>query len=120
MGVVCPIYDPLGLICLVTRRFKILLKEIHRIPSLEWDTPLLNVIQQRWCEAIKDMENMDDIIIPRSVKPEGTKDELELVGYWDGADPAFAACLYTRWELLSDNNVKTYTASCCPVPTSPT
>ena len=37
---------------------------------------------------------LDVVIIPQLVKPVGTKNNLEMVGYWHGADPAFAACLY--------------------------
>ena len=90
MGIVCSVYDLLGLISPITLKLKILLKETHKIPKLKWDDDLPREMQLRWVEAIKDIVNMQEIRIPRFVKPEETKNKLELIGYWDGADPAFA------------------------------
>ena len=66
MGIVCSVYDPLGLISPITLKLKILLKETHKIPKLKWDDALPREMQLRWVEAIKDIVNMQEIRISRS------------------------------------------------------
>ena len=41
----------------------------------------------------------DIVTFPRSVKPVGTTGPPEIVGFWDGGDPAFGCCLYARYKL---------------------
>ena len=48
--------------------------------------------------------------MPRSVKPPDTL-ETELVGYWDGEDPAYAACVYARLKLLEPTGDLTHVAA---------
>ena len=99
MSMVASIYDPLGIICPITIGVKILLKATHRIPDITWDVALPEDLQVRWIEAISCLIKMEKIKVRRSVRPEGASGPLELIGYWDGADPAFVAYVYMRWDL---------------------
>lgn len=42
---------------------------------------------------LKEVVRAKDVEFPRSVKPSGAVEQLELVGLWDGGDPA-AGCVY--------------------------
>ena len=81
MGVVCSMNDPLELVSPYILQFKILLKETHQIPDIKLDTPLSGDIERRWKEAILDLVLLEEIMMKRSVKPNGTADKLEIVGY---------------------------------------
>ena len=81
LGVVCLMYDPLGLVSPYILQFKILHKETHQIPDIKWDTPLSGDIERRWKEAILDLVLLEEIMMKRSVKPNGTADKLEIVEY---------------------------------------
>ena len=40
-----------------------------------------------------------DIDFPRATSPAGVRGRPEVVGFWDGGDPASASCLYMRTGL---------------------
>ena len=47
MSVVSSVYDPLGMICPITIRMKLLLQETHQIPDVTWDKFLPSKFQER-------------------------------------------------------------------------
>ena len=62
--------------------------------SAGWDDELDEALTNESKEILKEMIPEKDIVFPRSIKPAGTVGQLELVGFWDGGDPASARCLY--------------------------
>ena len=48
---------------------------------------------------------IEDLTIPRSFQPPNSAGPPVLLGFWDGSDQAFAACVYLRWEL-GDGNIE--------------
>ena len=71
-------------------------KETHRVPGVDLETPLTETLQDRWRSSIVDLVTMGRIEVSKSVKRGGTDRNIQLIGYWDVADPAFAACIYLR------------------------
>ena len=58
------IFDPLGLISVVTVQFRILLQDICKL-RLGWDTPLPQNLARIWYEPIEDLKHVGVISIPR-------------------------------------------------------
>ena len=97
-------YDPMGLISPILVRLKILLKKTLALTELTWDSPLPVIARTEWIKVLHDLTLMPAITFPRSTKPVNAVKPPWLVGFWDGADPAFAGVIYLRWEL-SDGSV---------------
>ena len=51
---------------------------------------------------LTEMIEMSDVIFPRSIKPSGTTGTPELLGWWDGGQPAFAGLIYIKWKTDED------------------
>jgi hypothetical protein len=98
VSAVYSIYDPLGLIGPIVIKFKLLLQKLSGV-DIGWDDKLETSLALEAKAALKEIVYAKDITFPRSVRPRGTKGNLELLGWWDGGDPASAACVYTRLEL---------------------
>ena len=92
------IYDPMGLCCPVTIRFKMLLQEIV-ISGTDWDEPLEPELDKKAREALREIVKSRDIIFHRSTVPKGALGDPEIVGFWDGGRPASAGCLYVRYYM---------------------
>ncbi|XP_060568770.1 uncharacterized protein LOC132727351 [Ruditapes philippinarum] len=58
------IYDPLGILCPVTVRAKLLLQDIWK-RKYEWDVPLPEDIQQSWSSLAKDLNTVATFKFPR-------------------------------------------------------
>ena len=95
-------YDPPGLVCPLTLKYKLLLSETIQF-GLKWKDVLPDIFQTRWKEALEEAVRMDEITFPRSFKPEGVTGAPELVGYPDGSKPAFGCALYIRWRLAKSD-----------------
>ena len=46
---------------------------------------------------------MDDIIVSRSVRPEGAHDIPEVIGFADGSLSAYSCVIYVRWRMFDEN-----------------
>ena len=91
------INDPTGMITAYLVKFKIKMKEIVKIPDLEWDTLLPLQFQQKWRELVREVVLLSRIVFLRKVKPKMIVGRPELVGYWDSSDLAYAVVIYVRW-----------------------
>ena len=65
-------YDPPGLICPLTLKYKLLLSDTIS-SGVKWKDVLPDHFQSRWKEVIEEAVRMDEIIFPRSFKPEGVR-----------------------------------------------
>ena len=99
LQLVAQYYDPMGLISPLIIKLKILLKKTLAIVELGWDTPLPDPARGEWVKSLHNLVTMPKIVHHRSAKPVGAKGKPWLIGFWDGADPAYAAAIYLRWEL---------------------
>ena len=98
LWLVSQFYDPLGLLSPLTIKLKILLKRTVAL-KIPLDSPIPNSARTEWCTILREFITSEDIIFPRSTKPEGTQGNPWLIGFWDGADPAFCCTIYLRWEM---------------------
>ena len=101
------LYDPMGIISAYTIRYKIALKEVVA-RDLGWDEVLPDPLLTKWRQITADLVTNKPITVPRSVRTKHCLNVVEAIGYWDGADNAFAACIYLRWQM--DDNDHWHTA----------
>ena len=111
VGQVYAIYDPLGLLAPITIKFKMLLQELSSVleekdeegrdkslPKPGWDTPIVGETEERCRRMLEEIVKANNVAFPRSLKPKGSIGHPEVVGWWDGGDPASAAAIYIRYR----------------------
>ena len=64
----------------------------------DWDEELSEELSKEGRLVLKEMVLAPDIAIPRSFRPSGDKEGLELGGFWHGGDPASSGCVYSCHE----------------------
>lgn len=90
------LFDPLGMICAYTIRIKIALKKVTML-KLEWDDVLPEELLEYWRLLAVELVEAEPIVFPRCVRKGIAGSYFELLGFWDGAQDAFACCIYLRW-----------------------
>ena len=91
-------FDPPGLVCPLTLRYKLLLSDTIKA-GVKWKDVLPDHFQKVWKEALEEAVRMGEITFKRSFKPEGVIGDPDLVAYHDGSKVAFACVVYIRWRL---------------------
>lgn len=95
------IFHPLGFLGPVLIRGKVFLKEFWQI-KVNWDVQTVNVTvctkTMGNLPFTKDLENLDQLLIPRSVKynPHG---EIQLHGFCDASQISYGGCVYFRQQV---------------------
>ena len=92
-------FDPLGLICAYTIRFKLLMREIVK-DKLDWEDTLPPELEKSWLELIAETLENPPVTLPRSITTSQAVGRPELVVYSDGSTVAFGAVAYVRWNLM--------------------
>ena len=96
-------YDPLGLVSPLLIPGKLLLRESFRAKIAGgWDRDLEQDLKHKWVSYIRELLEMDPIYMDRATTPEipeGSRAVCDIVGFWDGALPAYCLCVFTRWEI---------------------
>ena len=79
-------YDPLGLICPLMVRAKILLRRLYGAQNNQvgWDDPLPKEELSAWADFMGDVVEMEPIKFERSTKPENSVGQPWLIGFHDG------------------------------------
>merc|ERR1712115_149285 len=89
------VYDPLGLVTLLTIKLKILMKETLSLDNPgDWDSPVSTSLVQEWASALKEAITPDNLYFPRSTSSSRAVKKPKLVGFWDGSSQAFSAAVY--------------------------
>ena len=91
-------YDPPGLFCPITLKYKLLLSDTIAA-GVDWKDELPGELQVLWKKALMEVVQMPEVTFKRSFKPEGVEGPPMLVGYFDGSKKGFGCCLYIRWKL---------------------
>ena len=107
LGFVMSQYDPMGLISPLLIILKIRLRDLYG-PEVElgWDDAIPENLQKVWCDVLTMFLQLGEIILDRTVKPEGTIGAPELIGFADGSLEAYACAVYVRWLLKKDDPQK--------------
>ena len=99
-GMVNSFYDMLGLMSAWTVRFKMILQEMTLVvPRLGWDDSLPDELVIKIKNLIIATLKMGPIKFPRACNPGKTVGSPIFITFWDGAFPARACSIYTRYAL---------------------
>jgi len=99
------LFDPLGWLAPSVIRAKILFQSTW-LQGIDWDTPL-DEASVRLCRAFQeDLPRLEEIRVPRYVYLEATGASIELHGFADASEWAYAAVVYIRTETCGVITVK--------------
>ena len=105
LKLIMSVFDPLGLLSVMTIRAKILMQDIWRSGST-WDQPLPEALIGKWITWLQLLDKAAALRIPRSyVSGIGAIDDVQLHVFCDASQQAFAAVAYLRLE--GENGVRT-------------
>lgn len=96
LGEIAALYDPLGLICPVVIKAKILMQQLW-LQKIEWDDVLAENIKNEWMKMKKEMCAIQNMEIPRWIGVTDNKNS-ELHGFCDSSELAYAAVVYVQSE----------------------
>lgn len=91
------IYDPMGILSPVTIQLKMLFQEICK-HQVDWDTPLVGELRERWKKLVDEMKKIDCFVLPRCyfANIEEPVLSLHLEGFCDASAHAYAAVVYLK------------------------
>jgi len=90
------IFDPLGLISPFVIRLKVLFQTLC-IEGQNWDEPLIGNALEQWNQFANELKALDKIRIPRCYfLPSSVPTDMQLHGFSDASEHAFAAAIYLR------------------------
>ncbi len=96
-------YDPLGLLCAFTIRFKILMRSLLGEASKKvtnWDDPVPASTNKEFREVVTHLGELRAITFPRAAKPkEEVVGKPMLLIFGDGSTLASCALAYLRWQM---------------------
>ncbi len=96
-------YDPLGLLCALTIRFKILMRSIVEETSQKvtsWDDPVTAGTNKEFRKVVSHLGELRAITFPRAAKPkEEVVGKPMLLIFGDGSTAASCALAYLRWQM---------------------
>ena len=93
------IYDLLGLSTPITIKTNVMMKRLWMDESKElgWDDPIPGNRREEWTEPFRELCELHDVLISRSIKLQQTVGKPTLI--CDRSNEAYGACAYARWEL---------------------
>ncbi|XP_029163322.1 uncharacterized protein LOC114934776 [Nylanderia fulva] len=100
LSTIAKLFDPLGLLSPVIIKAKILIQELW-INKLDWDALLPSTLANQWITFVEELEDLKFINIPRwlGIKSDN---QVQLHGFCDASNQAFAAVIYLRTVNLED------------------
>lgn len=94
------LFDPLGWVAPSVIIAKIIFQKLWLL-GLSWDDPLPVAVNDEWKEFRKNLSRLENIKIPRWVSTYTTTTDVQLHGFCDASERAYAAVLYLR---VADQN----------------
>ncbi|KAH9634892.1 hypothetical protein HF086_017191 [Spodoptera exigua] len=98
------LYDPLGFLSPFIIKTKLLFQKIW-ISKITWDEPLCDELINEWETLRKDIPLLSQIAMPRWLQCHGTG--IEIHGFCDASEKAYACVIYSRVRNLNDEYVTT-------------
>jgi len=91
LSAIAQIYDPLGLIAPILIVAKLIMQQLWAL-NISWDEGLPQELHSRWKHYHSSLRQLDELRIPRCVKPQGRK--IDLFGFCDASERAYGTCIY--------------------------
>ncbi|XP_029174701.1 uncharacterized protein LOC114943277 [Nylanderia fulva] len=105
LSCIASLYDPLGWAAPVVINAKIILQELWLL-HCDWDAPLPNELSQRWNAFASEFPQLESVRIPRWTGQSPDNLALEIHGFADASNRAYAAVVYLRvFHSLSEYRV---------------
>ncbi|UYV82947.1 hypothetical protein LAZ67_22001474 [Cordylochernes scorpioides] len=95
LSLIARIYDPLGWMAPLVIIFKIMLQKLWA-KGCNWDERLPECIQRQWTGIEGDINQLNKISIPRYIPCRNSFLTLELHGFCDSSEKAYAAVIYVK------------------------
>ncbi|UYV75619.1 hypothetical protein LAZ67_13000765, partial [Cordylochernes scorpioides] len=95
LSLIARIYDPLGWMAPLVIIFKIMLQKLWA-KGCNWDERLPECIQWQWTGIEEDINQLNKISIPRYIPCRNSILTLELHGFCDSSEKAYAAVIYVE------------------------
>ncbi|XP_037957049.1 uncharacterized protein LOC119686867 [Teleopsis dalmanni] len=99
LSVSARLFDPLGLVCPIVTKAKILLQELW-LQKLDWDESIPMHLDSSWQAFKSNLTQMDSISIPRYVHIHSNI-KCDIHGFADASMRAYGCCIYVR---IHDSN----------------
>ncbi|XP_050452147.1 uncharacterized protein LOC126851851 [Cataglyphis hispanica] len=97
------LFDPLGWLAPTIVRAKIRFQSTW-LQGVDWDTPLDEASAQQWSRFQEDLPRLEEIRAPRRVPIDHADARIELHGFADASERAYAAVIYARTETRHDES----------------
>ncbi|XP_029161155.1 uncharacterized protein LOC114932909 [Nylanderia fulva] len=105
LSCIASLYDPLGWAAPVVINAKIILQELWLL-HCDWDAPLPNELSQRWNAFASEFPQLESVRIPRWTGQSPDNLALEIHGFADASNRAYATVVYLRvFHSLSEYRV---------------
>lgn len=110
-------FDPLGLLCPLTLKPKLLFKEIC-LKKFSWDSVIQDSdLVTMWQSFLRDLTCLDHLVVKRRVLCCNRK--VQIHGFCDSAGKAYSACVYLRSVCIHGVRVRLLTSKNHLVPSTP-
>ena len=106
VSVTAKFFDPLGFVSPVTVLFKVFCQQLCE-DKVGWDEPLEGGLLKKWKHLLLMLQKADDIVVPRCVFSDVAQPtSIQLVGFCDASNKAYAAVVYMRLRSETCVDVK--------------
>ena len=107
LKVVAKLYDPLGLLSPLFTTIKVIFQELCKL-KVDWDEPLTDNLKSRYLDWLIDLESVESFSIERCYfhGMDGDVISVQIHGFGDSSEAAYAAVVYLRIETTTSVYVK--------------
>jgi hypothetical protein len=96
LSIISSMFDPLGLVGFHVLLGKLIFQDATRL-RYDWDTPIPSGLCEQWNKWIQSLVVLNQVQVPRCVKPLGFDDAfVELHHFSDASEAAYGCCSYLR------------------------
>ncbi|KAL7725242.1 hypothetical protein ACLKA6_015879 [Drosophila palustris] len=108
LSIASRLFDPLGLLCPIVTKAKMLLQELWRL-KVDWDEAIPMSLHTAWNKFITTLRDLHKISIPRYVCLDFYQ-QVQVHGFADASSHAYGCCIYIRTCNNKDVGVSLLTA----------